>query len=348
VLIEKFLAQHPGKRFVVKPHDGSMGQDVHADLAPDEVLEALHSIKSVRLVVEEFISGREYRSFVVAKRYIGSISRVPPNVSGDGSRSIRHLIEAKNEERSKNPRLASNPIKDLDAVATHLRRAQLTLDAVPSRGQHVELLPTASISRGGDPEDTTQSAPDVLADVSVAACEATGLSVSGLDVIVAEEAGELVGYVLELNQRPHIGAQSFPMEGRGQGNAVAEAIVDYYFPETIRDQTRPTLAYDFGPIRAALESAQLMDMSLPVIGPDWRVLRFVETGIAAKAMAKLIETTARRAGVFVISAPAAKGGIELCLAYAPPNWRAFLSVIPSQFRARLEQRAAEGHDPAPR
>lgn len=341
-LIEKFLAQHPGKRFVVKPHDGTMGQDVHADLAPEEVLEALHSITSARLVVEEFISGQEYRSFVVGKRYIGSVSRVFPTVTGDGSRSIRQLIEAKNQERASNPRFASYLITDLDAVATHLKTSGLTLDAVPSVGQCIELLATTNMSDGGSRKDTTQSAPDVLADVSVAACEATGLSVSGLDVIVAEEAGELVGYVLELNQRPHIGSQSFPMDGPGQGNAVAEAIVDHYFPETIRDRAHPTLAYDFAPIRAALESAQISELSLPVIGPDWQVLRFVETGIAAKAMAKLIETAARTAGVFVMSAPAAKGGVELCLAYAPTNWRAFLNVIPAQFRARLEQRAAGG------
>lgn len=131
------------------------------------------------------------------------------------------------------------------------------------------------------------------------------------------------------------------MEGPGQGNAVAEAIVDYYFPETIRDRTHPNLAYDFAPIRAALESAQITEVSLPVIGPDWRSLRFVETGIAAKAMTTLIEAAARTAGVFVMSAPAAKGGVELCLAYGPNNWSTFLNLIPAQFRTRLEQRAAE-------
>lgn len=340
-LVEKFLAQHPGKRFVVKPYDGSMGRDVNADLTADQVHMAIDSIKSSRLVVEEFISGNEYRAFIAGNRYVASISRVPPNVIGDGYRSVKQLIQEKNQERANNPRLSSNPIQELDAVAAQLTRTGLTLETVPSPGLCVELLPTASISRGGDPQDTTSSAPDALAEVGVAACEALGLSVSGLDVIVAKEGDQSVGYVIELNQRPHIGSHSFPMEGPGQGNAVAEAIVDYYFPETIRDRTFSILAYDFAPIRAALESTQITDLSLPVIGPDWRVLRFVETGIAAKAIAKLIETAARTAGVFVMSAPAAKGGVELCLAYAPANWRAFLNVIPAQFRARLEKLAAE-------
>lgn len=336
-LVEKFLSQNPGKRFVVKPHDGSMGRDVHADLTSDQVFAAINSIKSGRLIVEEFIAGSEYRAFVANARYVASISRVPPNVTGDGSRSIKQLIQAKNEERTNNPRLSSNPIQELDAVAAHLKRAELTLETVPSAGVRVELLPTASISRGGDPKDTTQSAPEALGQVAVAACEAIGLSISGLDVIVALEGGQSVGYVIELNQRPHIGSHSFPMEGPGQGNAVAEAIVDYYFPETIHDQSHPNLAYDFAPIRAALNAAQISELSLPVIGPDWRVLRFAETGIAAKPMAQLIEAAARTSGVFFMTAPGAKGGVEFCLAYAPANFRNMLSVIPPQFRRRLEQ-----------
>ena len=340
-LVEKFLAQHPDKRFVVKPHDGSMGQDVHADLTAEQVPVAINSIKSDRLVVEEFVSGNEYRAFVAGNNYVAGSSRVPPNVIGDGSHSIKQLIQAKNGERAKNPRLSSNPIQELDAVAAHLKRTGLTLETVPSAGLRVELLPTASISRGGDPQDTTQSAPKVLADVSVAACEAVGLSVSGVDVIVAEEGGQSVGYVIELNQRPHIGSHSFPMEGPGQGNAVAEAIVDYYFSETIRDRTHPELAYDFAPIRAVLESGQISELSLPVIGPDWKVRRFTETGIAAKPMVNLIETAARTAGVFVMLSPRDKGGVELCLAYTPVNFCNMLDVIPVQFRRRLEQLDAE-------
>jgi len=339
-LVEKFLAQHPGKRFVVKPHDGSMGLGVHTNLGATEVLGVLAESKESRSIIEEFIPGIEYRSYVVGDRCVASLTKTPANVRGDGISSIRKLIDAKNTQRTGNPRLATNLIKELDEISAHLRQQGLSLDSILRIDQRVELLSSASVSRGGDTMDTTTTAPDEVARVSIAACQAIGLSVSGLDVIATEEADRHVGYVIELNQRPHIGSQSFPMEGPGQGNAVAEAIVDHYFPETIRDLTHPELAYDFAPIRAALESTQITNLSLPVIGSDWRVLRFVETGIEAKAMAKLIETAARTAGVFVMSAPAAKGGVELCLAYAPNNWRALLNVIPAQFRARLEQRAA--------
>jgi len=336
-LVEKFLAQNPDMRFVVKPHDGSMGRDVNANLAPSQVMDALKTIEGSRIVLEEHIEGVEHRAYVVGNRFVSSIIKMPANVLGDGARTIRQLIQSKNEERLNNPRLASNLIKDMDAVSDHLGKSNRTLDTVPLSGERVTLLATSSVSRGGDPLDSTDLDRGDLSTVSESGCEAIGLCVSGLDVIIRARNGQTEAYILELNQRPHIGAQSFPMDGPGQGNAIAEAIVDYYFPETINDRTHPNLAYDFAPIRAALESAQLSELTLPVIGSDWKVLRFAETGIAAKAMTKLIEAAARMAGVFFMSAPGNKGGVELCLAYAPVNFRNMLNSLPPQFRRKLEQ-----------
>ncbi|MDA9980197.1 ATP-grasp domain-containing protein [Yoonia sp.] len=340
-LIEKFLAQNLDKRFVVKPHDGSMGRDVHANLLSSQVLDAVKTIDDGRIVLEEHIEGVEHRAFVVGNRFVSSFIKMPANVVGDGTRTIRQLIQSKNADRLNNPRLASNLIKEMDPVSEHLAKSGRSLETVPTSGERVILLATSSVSRGGDPLDSKDSDIGDLSTVTVAGCEAIGLCVSGLDVILRTHNGQTEAYIIELNQRPHIGAQSFPMEGPGQGNAVAEAIMDYYFPETIHDRTRANIAYDFAPIRAALDSAQISDLSLPVIGPDWKVLRFTETGIAAKAMAQLIETAARTAGVFTMSAPHDKGGVALCLAYAPANFRNMLSVIPAQFRRRLEQLDAE-------
>jgi cyanophycin synthetase len=339
-LVEKFLAQHPGKRFVVKPHDGSLGKDVHANLPSSDIIDAINSIPNSRVVVEVFVEGIEYRVYVVGDQVVACNQKVPPNVIGDGSNSIKKLIELKNAEREKNPRFFSSIIKEFEEISAHLGKESMSLDSVPSEGQRVLLLDKVSAS-GADRNDATLVMPGDLGEVAVAACKAIGISVCGLDVIVSQVGTRPQAYVLELNQRPIIGNQSFPIEGTYQFNPVAEAIIDYYFPETILDRTHPSLAYDFSPILSVLESAQITEVSLPVIGPDWRVLRFVETGIAANAMAKLIKTAARTAGVFVMSAPAAMGSVELCLAYGPNNWRAFMASIPAQFRTRLEKLAAE-------
>ena len=336
-LIEKFLAQHPGKRFVVKPHDGSLSKGVYVDLAARDVLDLLREQSGGRIMVEEYVSGREYRATVVNGRLIALSWRARPFVVGDGKSTLKKsILELKEKLSKRNPYW--DGLKEEASLSHFLSRSGYRLESVVEHSVTVALSNTADSAIHHDQTDLIPS--DVKLQLERASA-AIRLVNCGLDLII-EEDGSIC--ILELNQRSYIGMHSFPSAGEssGQGNAVAEAIVDYYFPETIRDRTHPTLAYDFAPIRAALESAQISDLSLPVIGPDWQVLRFVETGIAAKAMAKLIETAARTAGVFVMSAPAAKGGVELCLAYAPTNWRTFLNVIPAQFRARLEQRAAGG------
>lgn len=338
-LVEKFLAQHPGKRFVVKPHDGSLGNDVFTKLSAEDVLATIKKLASNRILVEHHIYGKDYRALAVDGRVIASYVVEPANVCGDGSSSIKQLIDRKNAVRARNPKLYDAPIADIDKISGFLAQSGLTVDSVPLRQQIVFLNDVYSSAQGGDTVDTSAEAIDELHSAAVQACNAIGILAAGLDIILSEDEG--IPYILEINQRPHIGTHSFPFDGSGQGNAVAEAIVDYYFPESIRNKTHPTLAYDFGPIRAVLESGQISELSLPIIGPDWRVMRFVEKGIAAKAMAKLIASAARTAGVFVMSAPVEKGGVELCLAYEPSDWRAFLNVIPPQLRIRLEQFAKE-------
>lgn len=335
-LIEKFVARKPGLRFVVKPVAGSMGRDVHTDLPAERVLAAARTIRDQRIVVEEFIQGPEYRALVVDGRCIAVIIRVKPNVTGDGASTVRTLIERKNAQRKRNPRLSSNLIADLDAVVAHLARAGMTLDTVPAEGLLVELLPVASISRGGDPVDVTSSAPPVVAQAAVAACAAVGLGVAGVDLVVAGQGADARAFVLEVNQRPHIGSHSFPMDGYGQGNAVAEAIVDYYFPDSVSRPVQAGLVYDFAAVAMAMVSAQVAEVTLPVVGADWKVMRCHLAGASAQALLDLYRTAARAAGVHLMSAPLVQGGAVLCLAAAPANLQRFKMLLPARLRAPLE------------
>lgn len=335
-LAKKFLSDHPDMRFVIKPFDGSLSKEVYADLSVEDVFARLEEASSGRIMLEEFITGREYRATVVDGRCVAVSWRQRPSVTGDGKSTIQELWKEKSTRLA-----AENPfwqgLSDDRELKSFLVRSSLALNSVPGVGRTVHLtnIDLASIHT----DVTTTVSADVKRQAEQAALT-LGLVNCGVDLI-APELGEPV--VLELNQRSHIGMHSFPVTGEstGQGNAVAEAIIDYYFPQSIHNKTYSSLAYDFVLIRTALEASQISELSLPVIGPDWKVLRFTETGIAAMAMAKLIETAARTAGVFTMSAPHDKGGVALCLAYAPANFRNMLSVIPAQFRRRLEQLDAE-------
>ena len=47
--------------------------------------------------VEDIISGKEYRFLVIGDKVVGILHRAPENATGDGERSIRELIEIKNQ-----------------------------------------------------------------------------------------------------------------------------------------------------------------------------------------------------------------------------------------------------------
>lgn len=329
-LINKFIARNSNKRFVVKPVDGSLAKGVEADIQADALIEALKSQADSRVIIEEHVVGTEYRVTVVGGRCVAVSERISPYIVGDGRSSIKQLIAALNEQGDAHPYWSG--IHDETIVEAFLMRQSLSYNTILEAGARTFLSNT---SYGVQHRDVTAASQEALKYAAVKAAEALQLVNCGIDIIVTP-SGEPV--ILELNQRSYIGMHSFPLHGTGQGNAVAEAIVDHYFPETIRKKTHSKLAYDFEPVRMALMSKQFGDISLPVIGEDWHVIRLSETGVSAQLMVKLFERAASMSGVFLMSAPHVKCGVDICFACAPSNLQAFLRVIPIQFRESLRQK----------
>ncbi len=325
-LIEEFLARHPSKRFVVKPVAGSLARAVRADLPAAEVLRVMSEMAGSRLVLEEHVAGTEYRVAVVASRCVAVFRRDMLAVVGDGLKPIERLLDSDNARRMDNPH--TKPVECNADLVEYLARQGLSLTSVPACGQRVQLLNTAY---GATLVDRTGSVPREAEEAAVRAVQALGLPNGGVDLILSEQ-GEV--FVLEVNQRAHIGGHSFPLQGAGQGNAVAEAIVDFYFPQSAQQPTHPGLVFDFKAVQTALESAQFAEVSLPLVRPDWRVIRLRETGVTAQAMTQLFQTAAKAAGAHVIAAPCA-AGMEIGLAVAPEHAKNLLGLLPSQFHGRL-------------
>lgn len=326
-LIQRFLDRHPDRRFVVKPLAGSMARDVSADLPADAVLPAVEALADGRLLVEEYVAGDEYRATVVDGRCVAVSRRRHLAVTGDGRSTVKQLITQLTQRRGRHPYL--DPLDKDDQIAAFLARGGQTLLDVPAAGERVQL---ANTSYGVDHEDHTAAAPPALVSSVESAARSIGLLNCGIDVIV-DAAGEPC--VLELNQRSYIGMHSFPTEGPGQGNAVAEALVDAYFPETIHDRVYPALAYDFAPVQEALESAQFGELRLPVIGSDWRVGRVALKGVAAAPAARLFTAAAQVAGVHLMQAPLPEQGVALCLAYTPATLEVMRSRLPEGFHKHI-------------
>src|SRR5207247_3860363 len=90
-----------GLPVVVKPYNGNHGRGVSLDLDDTaHVREAFHKAHehSRAVIVEQFVTGNDYRMLVVSGRLIAVAQRVPGHVVGDGKHTIEELVEITNRD----------------------------------------------------------------------------------------------------------------------------------------------------------------------------------------------------------------------------------------------------------
>lgn len=232
---------------VVKPVGGAHGYGVsvgvknRADLSK-AVSRAL-KINEVRhydpgVIVEDFVSGKDYRFFVIDGRVWSVLNRVPAGVEGDGRTSVAGLIKkfnampqvAKAGEFTK-PLIA---ISVDEIVRENLQEQKVSLKTVPKKGVWVYLRKTANVSLGGTSHDATDLASPALKRYAIRAAEALGLRIAGVDMairdisaVTPEKAG---AKIIEINDSPGIDMHHYPY--RGKSRPIAYGIVKAIFPTT--------------------------------------------------------------------------------------------------------------------
>lgn len=254
---------------VVKPLSGSLGRGVSVGVKSKPALEqALNSISSDKIIIEQEVFGEEYRYYVADNKVVAVTGREFANVIGNGNDSIIELVRKKNRERKDNPHLASRVIK-LDRLALqHLRANGKDFDYIPKDGEKVYVSPSANLSRGGDSVDATNLVSELSKQTAVDAAKAIGIPNAGVDIINSLEGGKEKSYVIELNSQAHIGSHTFPMKGKGQGNNVAESIVNSYFPEH-KNRLMEDVFFDFTYVKSALQDGGASGITMPVIQQSW-------------------------------------------------------------------------------
>ncbi|ARK32210.1 acylphosphatase [Halalkalibacter krulwichiae] len=264
--IIEYATQQIGFPLVVKPTDGSFGRGVVTKIETTEELEvALILVRSELqypdVIVEQFIPGHDYRLYVVGDKVVGAIQRIPANVIGDGSSTVQQLIELKNEERKKNPRLFSCLIKIDHEMNGVLEDAGYRVTSIPKKGEVVYLSEKSNISLGGDSIDVLDQLSDEVKKTAVKAIQAVpDLYHGGVDIIIdPSKQPEGQAIVLELNPTSQLGSLVYPMTGKGRD--VPGAIIDFYFPESVnRDKTN--LYFDFKSVLQPLVSQTAIEVEV--------------------------------------------------------------------------------------
>ena len=103
------------------------------------------------VLVEEFLTGKEYRFLVIGDEVIGVLHRVPANVVGDGVSTIEELVREKNKDplRGTGYRTPLEKIRLGETEELFLKGQGKTRTDIPKKGEIVYLRENSNISTGG-------------------------------------------------------------------------------------------------------------------------------------------------------------------------------------------------------
>ena len=224
-----------GGPVVVKPLDGSQGKGVSVGVGlVDEVRQAFAEARrySANVVVEEALTGDDYRLLVVGGRLVAASRRSPPCVTGDGTRTVAELVAEANKDarRGEGHERPLTKMRLDDAARCCLRKQGLEVSAVPAAGVQVRLRENANLSTGGTAADVTDVVHSDVRSMCERAARVVGLDICGVDLVspdITRPPGRGTG-IVELNTSPGLRMHMHP--GTGAPRAVAGAIVDEIFP----------------------------------------------------------------------------------------------------------------------
>lgn len=264
--VAEFVARHPGRVFILKPLDGTLGQGVQRRVPADEVLQRLAASDGKPLLLEEFVEGVVHRVNVVGNRYVAAYALEVASVTGDGRHTVTQLMELKNAACRHRPLYPTQRLQLREREQAFLQARGLTPESVLPAGEWVQLNDIPLGNEGADMVDATDRLPMEAREMAVRAALALDIPVTGLDIIV-HPSGRVV--VLEANQNPLIHGNVFPRNSASPGNRLAEAIIDFYFPGSVGNRRLTQANFDFMAVCQALQGGSVGEVSLPLLGPQW-------------------------------------------------------------------------------
>ena len=231
------VARKIGFPVVTKPYNGNHGRGISIKLGSDEeVVEGFLKAQAISrsVIVETYLEGDDHRLLVVNGELVAATRRTPGHVIGDGTHTIRELVEIVNQD----PRRGVGHEKvltriELDAQAEMMMaRIEVTADSVPEAGREIYLRSTANLSTGGTATDVTDIIHPDNREMAVRAIKAIGLDVGGVDFLstnIAESYKTIGGGICEVNAAPGFRMHVAPSEGKPRD--AAGPVIDMLFPQ---------------------------------------------------------------------------------------------------------------------
>ncbi|TFV56515.1 N-acetylglutaminylglutamine synthetase [Mycobacterium sp. PS03-16] len=208
---------------VVKPTRGEQGKGITVGVdGPEELDAALARAREQHpdVLIEQRAEGDDLRLVVIDGKVVAAALRMPAEILGTGKHTIRELIETQSRRRAAATGGESRIPMDAVTEGT-VTEAGWSFDDILPEGERLRVRRTANLHQGGTIHDVTAEVNPELCRVAVAAAEAIGIPVTGIDLLVPDVRGSDYVFV-EANERPGL--------ANHEPQPTAAAFVDFLFP----------------------------------------------------------------------------------------------------------------------
>lgn len=213
-----------GRRWVVKPLNQAHGYGVTTNIEDTEGLRKAviraRSYASITLLQEYYGTFTDLRVTCINGNFAAAVIRVPARVRGDGTHTIKELIDKENR-RNERGSIAFSMLIRIDEESAELHLGDKLQD-IPPAGQWQQVSGVANISMGGESVEVTNRIPAWLREMAEKASKVAQLPVCGVDFLLATEPRvdasqeELQSVILELNKAPGLRVHAYPAHGEPQ------------------------------------------------------------------------------------------------------------------------------------
>lgn len=212
-------------RLVVKPARGEQGRGITVELT--ELVDIKAAVAqarnfSDRVLIEEMYPGADLRIIVIDYRVVAAAVRKPAQIIGDGTKTVRELIEKQSRRRARATGGESRIPLDPETERC-VRLAGFSMDDVLAREDVLSVRKTANLHTGGTIHDVTDHLHPALIDAAIKAAQSLSIPVVGLDFLVGSVTKPDY-VVIEANERPGL--------ANHEPQPTAERFVDLLFPQT--------------------------------------------------------------------------------------------------------------------
>ena len=203
------------KTIIVKPQTGSRARHTVTNIRTFQHFKngiAIAKQISPYLVVEEHLEGYICRATVIGGVLAGFYQGSVPKIVGDGKKTIKELIEEKNQTQ-----IDRYHVRILDELHDHIARSGFTIYDVLPEGFSLSLSHRAGQLFGGRTIEMIDDLHPSFIPIFEKATKIVGLSVAGFDAIIPDPTKPAESQhwgIIECNTLPFIDVHYYALEGK--------------------------------------------------------------------------------------------------------------------------------------